>query len=98
MIELYDVGARLYRTPSEIRRDIAQVRERMAVLRQQLDIRDMVVASLQDLSDTASAVRVLERIVDEAREALTAMTRLEEELTLLREELYELKAMEGGVR
>lgn len=97
MLCIDDYGARLYRSPSEVRRDIAEVRERMAAVRRSLDVRDMVVASLGELSDTASAVRVLEGIVDEAREALMTMRELEEELTVLREELLELRAMEGGV-
>lgn len=95
---MYEHGARLYRSPTDIRRDVEAVRESMAELARKLDIRDMVVASLADVGDTASAVRILETIVDEAREAQTSMEELREQLSRLYDELRELRAQEQDAR
>lgn len=96
LIQMYEHGSRLYRSPADVRRDVEAVRESMAELARKLDIRDMVVASLADVGDTASAARMLEAIVDEAREAQASMEELREQLSLLYEELCELRMLERG--
>ena len=84
-----------YRTPREIRNDLSDVRRRIDEVRRALDIRDMVVSALTEHTG-AGAARGLEGILDDARTAALTLGELEEELRLLREELFELHTIEQG--
>ena len=79
----------LYRSLTEIRRDMCKISKEIAETNQRLNLRSMLI-ELIDGSRTKgndSLILDLEEIVGEARDALDRLKGLEEELTALREEL-----------
>ena len=90
MLQYTPYGARLYRSASDVRSDIREVRAALAEVRQRLDIRDLIVASLQELGHPRAAIPILQTALSDAREALGRLRELECELIMLQEELSEL--------
>lgn len=88
---------RIYRTPAEIRRDIAEISEKIEQTGDMLNIRalliDLLVSDRADSPDTL--IPDLEEAIDEAKGALTGLRLLEEELSSLEEELGEVRCQIG---
>ena len=86
---------RIYRTPGEIRRDIAEISEKIELTNDMLNIRalllDMLISERTDSPE--KLIFDLEEAISEAREALANMKKLEEELSLLEEELEEVRCL-----
>ena len=80
MLQHTPYGARLYRSRYE----------QIVAGWQRLDIRDLIVASLQELGHPRAAIPILQTALSDAREALGRLRELECELTMLQEELSEL--------
>ncbi len=86
---------RIYRSPEEIKRDISAINIRIAETEEMLNLRAMLVDIVSDaeLGSPEELIPTLESAVAEAREALDSMRTLEEELTELRRELFEVRAV-----
>lgn len=80
---------RIYRSPIQIRSDIENIKSSIAETNSRLDLRALLVDMLDDgrTSDPRELVISLEEAAGEARESLTMLTRLSEELSSLEEEL-----------
>ena len=80
---------RIYRNPSEIREDIERIKAAIEKTNCSLDVRALLVDMLDEgrASDPRELVISLEEVAAAAREALTSLKRLGEELSLLEEEL-----------
>lgn len=80
---------RIYRSPAQIRSDIENIKSSIAETNSRLDLRALLVDMLDDgrTSDPRELVILLEEAAGEARESLTMLTRLSEELSSLEEEL-----------
>ena len=91
--------ARLYRVPSEIERDIRDIKMRIKESKEMLNIRALVMEILSGdhKGRPESLIRELESAIGEARDTLDGMKRLEEELSLLREELVETRCQLAGL-
>ncbi len=87
MLQFTPYGVRLYRNTEDVRRDILDVRAAIAEVRQKLDIRDLIVASLMETEHARDAIPLLRRAIEDAHEALHRLRELQEELTMLQEEL-----------
>ena len=88
---------RIYRTAGEIRRDIAEISEKIEETGEMLNIRALLVDML--MSERADSperlIPDLEEAISEARDALVGLKRLKEELSLLEEELLEVRCLCG---
>lgn len=86
---------RIYRTPGEIRRDIAEISEKIEATDEMLNIRALLVDML--MSERADSpeklIPDLEEAISEARDALTRLKRLKDSLTSLEEELGEVRCL-----
>ena len=93
MYRSYDVQnampPHLYRTLTEIRRDMSRISKEIADTNQRLNIRSMLIELIDESRSEKpeNFILDLEEMVGEAREALNKLGELEEELTVLREEL-----------
>ena len=87
------IPPRIYRTPREIRWDISEISQKIEETNDMLNIRALLVDIL--VSDRADAPETLipdlEEAIGEARCALGSLKRLNEELSLLEEELEEAR-------
>ncbi len=90
MLQYSPYGTRLYRSGADVREDIRRVRNAIAEVREKLDIRDLVVASVVTAGHAKDVIPALRTAVEEAEEALLRLRELESELHLLQEELFEL--------
>lgn len=79
----------LYRSLTEIRKDMRRISSEITHTNQKLNIRSILTELIDDSRNDKpeSFILDLEEIVGEAREALDRLSGLEEELTALREEL-----------
>ena len=84
---------RIYRNPAQIKRDIGRISESIKETNEMLNIRSLVTEILNDerLGSPENLIPALLETVNEAEKALTMMRELENELSLLKEELYEVK-------
>ena len=95
MFKSYDMQnglpPRLYRTPGEIKRDIVEISDKIEETNEMLNIRSLITEIL--LSERRDSpdklIPELETVIYEAREALSRLRELNEELSLLEEELGE---------
>ena len=91
------IPARIYRTPGEIREEMARIVEAINEVSHTLNIRELLMniltSELKD--DPEKLIPELEDTIGEAKEALSRMKELEEELGILREELCEVKCLFG---
>lgn len=87
----------LYRTLTEIRRDMNRISKEIADTNEKLNIRSMLIELLNEsrYEKPRSIIPELEDIVGEAREALDRLTALQEELVMLDEELRATKCTMG---
>ena len=83
---------RLYRTPGEIKRDIADITEKIEETNEMLNIRSLITEILlsERKDSPEKLIPELETVICEAREALDRLRELHEQLSLLREELDDL--------
>ena len=83
----------IYRTPLEIRRDMADISCRINDARDMLNIRSLLIDILSsDAYDKPERIiEELECAIEEAREALDTLRELDEELSDLEEELGDVR-------
>ncbi len=91
------IGARIYREPSEIRRDIRDISIRIEETNSMLNVRELMMNILTggDFGSPERLISELSAAVAEAEEALVTLRELEEEIGALREELREVKWLRG---
>ena len=84
---------RTYRTPYEIKRDIAEIKERISDIGDMLNIRSILIDILADERSDSPEILIpeLEAAVNEAKGALKELEELDSELSALREELSEAR-------
>ena len=101
MYRTYDmvngIPPRIYRTPTEIRRDIDEISSKIKETNLKLNLRALVIdiISCDRNSSPEQLISELESATCEAREALSDLTRLSDELSALEEELGEVKWLCG---
>ena len=86
---------RIYRAPSEVRRDIAEISEKIEAVNDMLNIRSLLIDVLmsEGASSAEKIIPELEEVVNEARYALEKLRSLKEDLNLLEEELEEVRCL-----
>ncbi len=89
---------RLYRTPNEIKNDIAEIAERIAEINEMLNVRNIIseIISEQSEDDARRRAMAVEELADFAAEVLVEMEELEESLASLRDELSESIGLIGA--
>lgn len=89
----YGIPHRLYREPSEILGDIAEVKRKINAVNSSLNIRDLVCDLLSSYAKACPEkwIAALGSIVDEAGETLEELNALGQTLDLLKLELEETK-------
>lgn len=89
------IPPRIYRTPGEIRQDISEISEKIEQTNDMLNIRALLVDMLMsERSDSPEKlIPDLEEAISEAREALARLGALKDTLSLLEEELGEVKCL-----
>lgn len=87
-----------YRSPDEIRRDIRAVAEKIDLMEEKLNLREVIVA-MAAASDTPEALLSdLQSVVAEAEDTLSQLETLKADLSALGEELRESRdALSGWV-
>ena len=90
---------RLYRAPSEIRQDMDMINSEIKRASSMFNIRNMLIELLlrSEGEDEEKTVDELERLVEEARDALAELEELKNSLSCLCEELEETR-WEMGIR
>ena len=88
---------RIYRAPSEITRDISELRSSIASINERLNIRSLLLDILceEDERRPEKVVPMLENALAEAEESLERLRELREELQSLEDELYEVRCEMG---
>ncbi len=88
---------RIYRSPEEIRLDIYEAKLAIEKINDRLNIRSLMFEMLSNEEDLppSKLVSALENMLSEAEEALRELTNLNEELSMLEAELYEVKCEIG---
>lgn len=89
---------RIYRTPKEIRRDICMISNKVRETSEMLNIRSLITEIIMNerFDTPEKLLPELEATIEEAKEALSEMTLLSEELNMLEEELREARWHIGG--
>ena len=91
--------ARIYRSVTEIREDMGEIRERIREANACLDLRALLIGFLdstrEENRDPEKWLPELEDAVSAAREAYDSLSELREELSDLREELCEVRCAMG---
>lgn len=101
MYRTYDtvngIPPRIYRTPTEVRRDIDEISEKIKEANLRLNLRALVIDIISNDSTVGAEplIAELEAAIIEAREALAELRELQNELSALEEELGELKWLGG---
>ena len=87
----------IIRPPSDIRAEIDRVNEKIALLSEQVDIREMLGEMLAAIEDEAAYgwLLELEEMISSARESLYELERLKASLEMLAVELEESKWITG---
>ena len=83
----------LYRTPAQIKRDMAKISKQIKEADEMLSVRNILTEMIDELAteEPARWIEELEATVSEAREALERLARLREALCELAVELEEAK-------
>ena len=91
------IPPRIYRSPEEIRRDIRNISVRIQETSSMLNIRELLINILtsERADKPEKLIPILEQTVEEARCALDTLSRLKDELTMLEEELREVRWLLG---
>lgn len=91
------VGARIYRSPDEIRLDMCEARLAIEKINEKLNVRSLAfeMISQGDELEPGKLVSFLEDMHSEAEEALAELYQLNELISELEEELYEVKCVIG---
>ena len=92
------VPTRIYRSLGEIRRDINRIKEGIVVTNDQLNIRSLLLEVLSgaEYSSPELLIPELYEAIAEAKDALSVLTGLKEELSTLEEELEETRCVIGN--
>ncbi|MBR2650426.1 MAG: hypothetical protein IKD45_02080 [Clostridia bacterium] len=87
--EVNGLPPRLYRSPEEIRRDIADIKRKIGEVNELFNIRELIssVISESEGGDMERMAAAASELADSAEEALSELRMLSEMLTLLRAEL-----------
>ena len=90
--------SRIYRTVSEIRRDMNIITDKIKESEERINIRELLLELLSGgaESDPKMLIPELYEAITEAKEALSELKTLSEELSDLREELVETRCMFGN--
>ena len=93
----FGLGPRIYRSPDEIRNDIERVKYEIENINCGINIRELMLEMLSNEENLSpdNIISELESLVSAAEEALAELSNLNEELSLLEEELYEVKCEIG---
>ena len=85
--------ARLYRSPDVIRRDILDIKTKIASVNSRLNIRNVLTAMIDEcaMGDPEKWIPALSVIVADAEETLDDLKSLKESLDILGEELEDTK-------
>lgn len=86
----YGMPNTIYRSISEIRTDIAAVREKINTINDGMDLRTLLMDVMTDergVNDPDFWIPELTRIIDDAERSKVRLVTLEEEMNILREEL-----------
>ncbi len=89
---------RLYRSPNEIRRDIAEINQRIRTVDERLNIRKLLTELFTECSagDPDGWVKEFSRMLDDAKEGLEQLYSLRDGLEMLNRELEDtLWVLEG---
>ena len=89
--------ARIYRRPSEIRSDIAEIKARIAETDNMINVRSLLLDALCEFSEDEPDrwLPEIEEIVEEARETLKSLSALERTLAELEDELRQTRWVMG---
>ena len=87
--------ARLYRSPSEIRRDMTRISRTIRENEEMLSVHNLLIEMIPEWADKSPETWIpeLEEIVDDANEAMDNLKRLKAALELLSEELEDVKCL-----
>lgn len=102
MYRTYDskngIGPRIYRSPSEIKKDIKKIGEEIDETLSMINIRSLLIDILSgdNAASPEKLIPDLEEAITEAREALGKLRGLKEELCMLEEELEETRCKLGS--
>ncbi len=93
----FGIPPMLYRSPSQIKRDIREIKERIEEINERTNIRSLLFDMLVDSKEESPqlVVKALSEALTEAEEALGKLRTLEEELSDLECELTEVKCELG---
>ena len=88
---------RIYRRPADIRRDIADIKARIAETDNMINVRSLLLDALSEVSegDPDKWLPEIEEIVEEAKETLRFLSVLEQRLSDLEEELKHTRWVMG---
>ena len=88
---------RIYRSPNEVRRDMDEICAKIKETNLRLNLRALVIdlISSEDCDELGTLIAEIESAAEDAREALTELRNLENELTALEYEMGELKWLTG---
>ena len=89
--------ARIYRRPSDIRSDIAEIKARIAETDNMINVRSLLLDALCEFSEDEPDrwLPEIEEIVEEARETLKSLSALEKTLAELEDELRRTRWVMG---
>ena len=84
---------RIYRAPEEIGRDMRRLKAAISEINSKLNIRSLLLDIISEEAETSpeGVVLTLENMLAEAEEALSRLRELRFELSLLEEELHEVR-------
>lgn len=87
--------ARLYRSPSEIRRDMTRISRTIRENEEMLSVHNLLIEMIPEWADKSPETWIpeLEEIVDDANEAMDNLKRLKAALELLSDELEDVKCL-----
>ena len=93
----YGRGARIYRSPEEIRLDIYEAKLAIEKINERLNIRSLIFEMISEKEEMSpeELVSTLEDMLSEAESALSELSALNDQLSELEEELYEVKCEIG---
>lgn len=86
---------RIYRSPFEIEEDIKEIKRKISETEERLNIRSLIMDIIAGdrTGRPEPLIRELESAIADAGEALQYMKELDEELSLLREELMDVRCV-----
>jgi len=95
----YGTPITIYREPDEIRSDIVRVKDAIREINSRLNVREIMFEMInkEEKLSPEEIVNLLEDMLSEAESALARLSELRDELSLLEEELYEVKCEIKGL-